>query len=299
MVLAALLAALAQRAQQSSLTLDLGRAQHSPSAVDAHIEDFIPHVSPRSTRETSAMVGHSSFQAYIWKQALLEENMTVGDVSYYGRQAVKFPRSWVSKVRKLGGEKTRNYNFIGREENTFGYRWWAMAFAEDNFAASDYFEFTRLNHVDSIWTGPIGPFDHTGQDRHYDAAIEDPLKGAFDETYYRVITSSNFTLCPRGDRSFSERFLDAILGRSIPIVNSLGVDMDSPFSMMTSVPYHYYALADKVPIVHRQDWVEENARLFIRYNTFMEGDNVPEGWVPPPGMKEAIEIADGIRGTEA
>ena len=45
-------------------------------------------------------------------------------------------------------------------------------------------------------------------------------RNSFDNKYYEIMSKSKFTLCPAGDCPWSMRFYEALLCKSIPIVNN-------------------------------------------------------------------------------
>eukprot|EP00418_Pyrodinium_bahamense_P091201 CAMPEP_0179035828 /NCGR_PEP_ID=MMETSP0796-20121207/13307_1 /TAXON_ID=73915 /ORGANISM="Pyrodinium bahamense, Strain pbaha01" /LENGTH=225 /DNA_ID=CAMNT_0020732103 /DNA_START=62 /DNA_END=736 /DNA_ORIENTATION=- len=213
--------------------------------------DYIPPLKPNSRLPGETVLGDwSIFTRAMWHTAAMEENISLHNVSYYGRQALKFPRSWVKKIRSLSHQKQRNYNFVGRE-GPRRVREWVMDFAREHFGDADYFEFTELKvSWDTMWKQRLGPFDRTGlEEDHFHNSLPSQRGDDFqpDEFYYQIMASSKFTLCPRGDHPFAERFMDAIAAGSIPVIRSVEKDLDSPFWMMTSVPYHHYALDDGTP----------------------------------------------------
>jgi len=278
------------------LAMAAGRLQQPSRLFEA---DYIPSLKPNSSAPgESVLGGWSGWAAQLWRQAAQEENLTVHSVSYWGRQAAKFPRSWVEKIRSLDHKKRYNFSFIG--SSSARNRIWVRSFAREKFTDKDYFEYHNVNL--STWKR-LGPFDHTGMENHQAKTLQEAprVKGRIEtiplDTYYwQILASSNFSLCPRGDQPYAMHFYDAMLAGSIPVIRRVSKDLDSPFWIQTSVPYNFYAWQDThLPLQYRQDWVDENMRLFIKYQTFIEGDNTPPGWVPPPGMKEMIDISEGAR----
>ena len=77
------------------------------------------------------------------------------------------------------------------------------------------------------------------------------------------MTKSKFTLCPAGDVTWSMHFYEALMCRSIPIVNSANETFRSKEE--SKLNYKYYLTIDH--IVCRDDWVKHNYKIFLRYHT--------------------------------
>ena len=74
---------------------------------------------------------------------------------------------------------------------------------------------------------------------------------------------SKFCLCPAGDEPYSMRFYEALMCKSIPIVNNA---KESYRTIMESrLGYKYYLSTDIFE--YRLDWVEHNYELFLKYHT--------------------------------
>ena len=82
----------------------------------------------------------------------------------------------------------------------------------------------------------------------------------FDANYFEVLCRSKFTLCPAGDASWSIRFYEAILSKSIPIVESPIHTGRNQLEYL--IDYKYYQ-SNENKYVYRLDWAEENYRKFI------------------------------------
>jgi len=288
MVLTALLAALATHHGGEPLVPLVDQPDDYYLARESYVPGF-----PQVDRYGDLILSGWARWAYVlWRQALKEENFTwANETSFYARQMVKFPRSWVGQLRRISHRhKRHDFNFVGRPGKN---RDWAMDFAQANFSSHDVFEFTGPEVQKWVNYKRRGPWDWTMRNGpHSVTRAVSSREYGFDLQYFQTMCFSNFTLCPAGDHPYAMRFIDAIAAGSIPVVRSVTKDVDSPYSMLTSIPFHYYALEDGVKPVFRQDWVDENTELFIKYCTFVEGDNTPPDWTPPTGMKEAIEAAE-------
>lgn len=237
---------------------------------------------------------HSSRASAIWTVALNETGLDAQGVSVFACNMPKVPWSWVERVRAMDHTKFHTYNFQGaqwwamklQEQGNwwpqFQARNWVMNFAEANFSAGDVLKITDIEEGYK----PIGDFDKSDM-KSYDSRnaatkaqnwesgdLQSYLQ-YFDDSYFQVMAASNFTLCPGGDRPWSMRFYEAIMSGSIPILGSEEFDLSAPdLWPLLRVPYKFYLLDSPEPFVYKKEWAEENMRLFIKYQTFHEGDNV-------------------------
>jgi hypothetical protein len=69
----------------------------------------------------------------------------------------------------------------------------------------------------------------------------------FDTKYFKNMACSKFTLCPNGDFTWTYRFFEAIIFKSIPIIEDHTHHYNG---------YHYYTKNDK--FIYNNIWVDEN-----------------------------------------
>jgi len=239
----------------------------------------------------------------VWLNAAAEARIAPEKVSMFGQSVGKIPQSSVEQILKLNPEKTRDFNFQGSlfSKDVVEHRKWVPRFVDRYFKDID---FLRYTDAPGAYT-PKGKFDHTkepGSFRPKEYAFRDRrMWTSMNAPYFQILASSKFTLCPRGDRAFSYRFYEAALAGSIPVVSSLDKDMAKKFSLgydkievfqaLRCIGYHFYevgGLADGKanstdgstlksgpPLQYKPAWVEENRKLFLKYQTFITGDNVP------------------------
>lgn len=91
-------------------------------------------------------------------------------------------------------------------------------------------------------------------------------KDHFDRPYYQELANSKFTLCPAGDFKWTYRFLEAIMCRSIPVI-----EPGSDHSQNDGFTYYY---SDKTMEELLQHWdesiVERNYKLFLKKHTLLD-----------------------------
>lgn len=94
---------------------------------------------------------------------------------------------------------------------------------------------------------------------------EQPIakRNQFDKDYFTKLSESKFTLCPAGDNIWSMRFYEALMCKSIPIVNNKNETFRSKAE--SELNYKYYLATEQH--VYREDWVEHNHRIFLKYHT--------------------------------
>ena len=200
-------------------------------------------------------------------RAYEEEGMPVPDFCNSDETFILlFPRSFVERVAGLSREKRYQYSFVGAVlgNEVAANRRWVLNFARRKFGKNSYLRITDA----PAGCGEIGPYDRSVRDAPQsfvprDTPIEERTR--FDETYFRIMCQSEFTLCPAGDLGWSMRFFEAIMCRSVPILkhpfqrgrNRLERDIGYRF-LLSRGRHHYH-----------EDWVEANYRTFLDRQTLI------------------------------
>lgn len=216
----------------------------------------------------------------VWKQAALEEGINPRDVSEFGQRVGKVPRSWVQAVQGMGSSKRHTFNFMGAAltRNVRGTRAWIFPFMEKHFSDNDIL---RITDAPSNWTA-LGKYDNTGARLGYNPRLDGyKYRAKFNTEYFKVLAESNFTLCPGGDAPFSIRFYESILAGSIPVLHSMAHDMSRKRNSTQEGPLllpciGYHSATVNGPFEYSQASSDKNFQLFLKYQTFIEGDNVPD-----------------------
>eukprot|EP00747_Dinoflagellata_sp_TGD_P167874 gnl/TRDRNA2_/TRDRNA2_193132_c0_seq1.p1 gnl/TRDRNA2_/TRDRNA2_193132_c0~~gnl/TRDRNA2_/TRDRNA2_193132_c0_seq1.p1 ORF type:complete len:332 (-),score=23.97 gnl/TRDRNA2_/TRDRNA2_193132_c0_seq1:103-1038(-) len=245
-------------------------------------------------------------------EAFDEANLPCANVSTFAASIRKWPKSQVDCIialrKGIGSAKTHNYNFQGSLEAP-GTTWWRpnnrrlwiLDFAKKHFADID---FLRLTDVTEDYVR-LGAFDHTvpHTPTHKARKSLKPCHKYVNDEYYQTMIQSNFTLAPGGDHAYSWRFFEAILAGSIPLINSMEEDFGGIESFLPrKLGYRVFTVREiegirnltrsrtKINMIQgirdltrarMKIIADENFRLFIKYQTFLEGDNVPPqlvGW---------------------
>ena len=161
---------------------------------------------------------------------------------------------------------------------TYKNRRWILDFIKKKFTKDSYFVITDAakdvnpkRYKDILNNESLGIFDYTAKYKSdayipipkYCTTVDDYI--FFDKNYFSVLCRSKFTLCPAGDAPWSMRFFEAILCKSIPILES---DIHSGRNNKErSINYKYYFINDNH--VYREDWVIENYKKFIDNQTLL------------------------------
>jgi hypothetical protein len=147
---------------------------------------------------------------------------------------------------------------------TFSHRAWILDFAKARFTDRSYLLLSESPPEHRR----LGSFDHTGKTEGVFVPKEAPWgreRAYFNPHYFRVLRSTQFALCPAGDRPWSMRFFEAVMCRAIPIVSDrrhVGRN-----DVERSIGYHTCLPEDDH--VYDADVAEENYELFLRHQTLL------------------------------
>jgi hypothetical protein len=132
-----------------------------------------------------------------------------------------------------------------------------ISFAQRNFDSDSFLyiidapsNYTRLGSWDH--TTPVRSLDHMGMNQ---------------TSFLRILSSSDFTLCPEGDHPWSFRFFEAIASKSIPIVWRLDGGTRNPQELRLGYKFFMH----NEPHVFEEWIVEHNWRIFQKHQLLMNG----------------------------
>lgn len=218
--------------------------------------------------------------------SLQEEDLSCENISTWGAYTAKFPRSWLDKIaalrkrwQSMGATKSFRFNFqgsiIAHKEGGDAERDWILDFVREYFTDDDVLRISKHgrppDYPGSLW----GVHDHSSDmASHFDGQLQ-----KFDFTYYDIMIHSIFTLCPPGDMPYSERFLEAILAGSIPVIKSVSTDYASRSCQYNKVGYAYFTIDEvmnvKMSGAELEQLANRNYELLLKYQTWTQGDHVP------------------------
>jgi hypothetical protein len=140
----------------------------------------------------------------------------------------KFSRAYYQSILNLNpdGEKIYDFCFIGSIESNPTTRQWVIDFAKEHFTIDSVFVCTDPEHQS------LGPFDKTNNPlfkgwynpkrNHNNGSKQVQYRVVSEnEMYFKTMSQSKYILCPAGDSSWSFRFYETLMCKSIPIVESL------------------------------------------------------------------------------
>lgn len=214
----------------------------------------------------------------LWKQSYLEEGLEYDLIPNNNGQPVicLFPRSFLSNVLQLESEKCYDFNFRGTlyiDKKTFANRKWILDFTQKNFDSNSFFQVTDKNAGTRGFPffrkrhKVLGEFDQTFKMNGF-VPKENPIedRGFFEREYFEIMNKSRFTLCPAGDAPWSMRFFEAILSKSIPVLERK--QHSGRNYMEYEISYKYYLKGEK-DIRYRKDWADSNFEKFLQHQTLL------------------------------
>lgn len=174
-------------------------------------------------------------EALFWealREAGLEGSKGVDHISgrcYHNEKEynVIFPLRYLAEVKRLEKSKTLDYVFVGKNEEG---RAWINEFAGEK---------SYISLTDKGWKMP---------------------KEHFDSAYYQLLCNSRFALCPRGKFFWTYRFYEALMCKSIPIV-------DKNFEEPSMYGFKYYYYQEPTRHYFSLDIIEHNYKLFLKQHT--------------------------------
>lgn len=191
------------------------------------------------------------------------------------RQYAIYPKQFYNHP-VLKQDKQIDYIFIGSfcftadktaQQRGFEARKWTIHFAKKHFTNNSYFvNTTKNNGLTAPWV-LLGSYDKTNEDLNWvvPKLIASPVeRDKFDNNYFSRMAQSKFCLCPAGDEPYSMRFYEALMSKTIPIVDN--VKYTHRTYAESKLDYKFY-LSDEDEYTYREDWVEHNYDVFMHYHT--------------------------------
>ena len=176
-----------------------------------------------------------------------------------------YPKRFYKNVN-LKLDKKYDFIFIGAlqpDVATYKNRQWIFPFINKHFSNKSYLQFTDANtkrkHI------KMGDYDHTLTEKGFiPKEVGAKNRNFFDQKFCDKLSQSNFCLCPAGDVIWTMRFYECLMCKCIPIVEK--VDETYRSTEESKIDYKYYLTSEK-EFVYREDWVEHNYNLFLKYHT--------------------------------
>lgn len=180
-------------------------------------------------------------------------------------QVALFSHAYYNDINCLNSEKIYDYCFIGSINSAPERRQWILDFAKKFFTANSIFINTDTN---SNWTS-LGEFDYTDKQLGYCPKDQQDnqskrvqyRKVSENVFYFETMKKSKFVLCPCGDSSWSFRFYETLMCKSLPIVES----QHHTYRTMSEskIKYKYLLYTDTLPSdVDYCNLINENTKIF-------------------------------------
>lgn len=208
--------------------------------------------------------GYLEFK-YQMEEALREEGLNPEN-AIANPPIAKFSKRFYQQVRKLPRKKIYDYCFMGtiNSKGIKNSRQWVIEFAKKNFTNKSYF----LNTDDEPNWKSLGSFDYTNSGKGYNPRNNrtltkdlqnlryNPLEN--DKEYLQIMCQSKYCLCPAGDATWSFRFYEALMCRSLPIVES---------------EYHAYRTKEESKLGYKFLLLEDFKKK-INYKKLIDGNTI-------------------------
>lgn len=214
----------------------------------------------------------------LYKEAHKENNIIKMPVIDKAPVISLFPKYFIEKIEKIWFEKKYDFNFrwaLYIDLPTRINRKWILDFARNNFGDKSFFQITDKKSKWCFFNKRhkiLWSYDHTFTKKGL-VPKEGKATGEviFDNEYFTYMCRSEFTLCPAWDCPWSMRFFEAILCKSIPILKR--PEHAGRNELERNIGYKYY-LYNSPSFEYRQGWVEENYKLFMKYQTLGNNHNI-------------------------
>ena len=206
--------------------------------------------------------GYMALQ-YHMEEALIEQNLNPNVATFRPPIAV-FSKKYYNEINDLNHNKKYDFVFIGSLNSNYERRKWVIDFAKKYFTKNSIFINTD-NVPNWVW---LGEFDYTNinlgfcpqrvPNNQSNLVQYRVVKENID--YFEKMCQSKFVLCPAGDSSWSFRFYEVLMCKSIPIVESWHHTYRTKEESNIKYKYILYNNIDKNIIY--DDYISENTIIF-------------------------------------
>jgi hypothetical protein len=177
-----------------------------------------------------------------------------------------FSNKYYNDINMLNHDKIYDYCFIGSIKSNIQARQWVIDFAKKNFTSKSIFVNTDK---DPNWIS-LGDFDYSKSKENLYFCPKDMADNQSKKTQYRIVAEnidyfenmckSKFILCPAGDTSWSFRFYEALMCKSIPIVENWHHTYRTKEE--SNIKYKYVLYNDIDKDIDYCDYVNNNTIIF-------------------------------------
>jgi hypothetical protein len=214
--------------------------------------------------------GYMALQ-YHMEEAIIEKQLLQYNTPDWCPPIAIFSKKYYNDFIELNHQKKYDYCFIGSINSCYERRIWVIDFAKKNFTNNSIFINTDN---DPSWE-LLGSFDYSKLNLGFSPKAQNDNQSK--EVQYRIVKDnigyfekmcqSKFVLCPAGDSSWSFRFYEVILCKSIPIVESWHHTYRTKEEATIKYKYILYHNIENVKNdINYDDYVIENTKIFENYH---------------------------------
>lgn len=202
---------------------------------------------------------------YHMEEALIESNIYNVQPTCCPNVAL-FSKKYYNDINELNHDKIYDFCFIGSINSNYQARIWVIEFAKKYFTSNSIFINTDN---DPNWKS-LGSFDYSNKNLGFC-----PKKIPFPENqskkvqyrvvkenvdYFEKMCQSKFVLCPMGDTTWSFRFYETLMCKSIPIVETWHHTYRTPEEAM--IKYKYVLHNNIETQIDYDEYVSVNTKIF-------------------------------------
>ena len=227
--------------------------------------------------------GYMALQYHL-EDAYTESNMDISLLSHelYRPPIAIFARQYYNEINALDNIKTHDYCFIGSFESSYENRRWVLDFVKQHFTSNSIF-------INTYYTPDwqlLGDFDYSDKQlgfcpKHHDQSRKSQYRIVQENLFYfNSMKQSRFVLCPAGDTSWSFRFYEVLMCKSIPIVESWHHTYRTAEESV--IKYKYVLCQDIERYVQDkrlEEYTNENTQLFEKYHLLHPVNAAPESCI--------------------
>ena len=184
-----------------------------------------------------------------------------------------FSKKYYNEICELNHTKNYDFCFIGSINSNYERRKWVIDYAKKYFTNKSIFINTDN---EPNWVS-LGSFDYSKTNLGY--CPKKMINNQSRNVQYRVVKDnieyfekmckSKYCLCPAGDSSWSFRFYEVLMCKSIPIVESQHHTYRTKEEANINYKYILYQNIENYINYENyinENYINENTRLFVKYH---------------------------------
>ena len=198
----------------------------------------------------------------------LTENKLIVKYASANPPIAKFSKQYWNEISMLPQNKIHDFCFIGSLQSDNKNRRWVIEFAKKNFTSNSVF--VNTDH-DPQWVS-LGSFDYSNQGFGFcpktmrdNQSKSCQFRRVQENThYFQTMCQSRFCLAPAGDSTWSFRFYEILMCKSLPVVESWHHTYRTKEE--ANIPYHYILKDHFQTDFPYESYVLDNTLLFEQYH---------------------------------